>query len=204
MMSAPPSKMPLIALVGVDGSGKSSVIQALQAELQAENIPVHVLHGNNLLPKNGPITNHQHPPRPFFSSCLKMLYRALRWLGHYYLHLRPRMNSGVLLLSDRHYFDDVAIDPRKYRYGGPHALVNRLRCRLPRPDLFIFLDATPEVLLSRKQEIPLDEVVRLRAAYQSMLACQPNTRQVDASAPLPQVLAEVRAVIQPYLPAGQS
>ena len=203
-MSAPPSKMPLIALVGVDGSGKSSVIQALQAELQAENIPVHVLHGNNLLPKNGPITNHQHPPRPFFSSCLKMLYRALRWLGHYYLHLRPRMNSGVLLLSDRHYFDDVAIDPRKYRYGGPHSLANRLRCRLPRRDLFIFLDAPPEVLLSRKQEIPLDEVVRLRAAYQTLLADQPNTRQVDASAPLPQVLAEVRAVIQPYLPAGQS
>jgi thymidylate kinase len=132
-----------------------------------------------------------------------MLCRALRWLGHYYLHLRPRMNSGVLLLSDRHYFDDVAIDPRKYRYGGPHALVNRLRCRLPRPDLFIFLDAPPEVLFSRKQEIPLDEVVRLRAAYQTLLADQPNTRQIDASAPLPQVLAEVRAVIQPYLPSSQ-
>ncbi len=203
-MSAPPSKMPLIALVGVDGSGKSSVIQALKAELQAKQIPVHVLHGNNLLPKNGPIHNHQHPPRPFFTSCLKMLYRAVRWLSHYHLHLRPRLSSGVLILADRHYFDDVTIDPRKYRYGGPHALVNRLRCHLPRPDLFIFLDAPPEVLLSRKQEIPLKEVVRLRAAYQSLLACQPNTHQVDASPPLPQVLAEVRAVIQPYLPTSQS
>ena len=56
------------------------------------------------------------------------------------------------MLFDR-YHGDLLVDPRRYRYGGPMSLARLIVRFMPQPDLVFFLDATPEILLARKQEV---------------------------------------------------
>jgi hypothetical protein len=70
------------------------------------------------------------------------------------------------VIFDR-YYHDLLIDPLRYRYGGPVGLAKFLGRLVPPPDLlFLVLDADDEVILSRKREVPLDELRRQRESYQ--------------------------------------
>lgn len=111
------------------------------------------------------------------------------------------MANGTLILSDRFYFDDVWIDPLKYRYGGSMWLVNRIRKLVPRPDAFILLDAPETVLYARKQEIPFEDVTRLRKAYLEFVATQPHGFCVDASTPLWDVIERTRRILLEFVQA---
>jgi len=59
----------------------------------------------------------------------------------------------------------------------------------------IFLDAPPEVLLSRKQEVGVEALERSRASYLRLAATHPRFRVIDAAQPLEQVLEEVMRVM---------
>ena len=68
------------------------------------------------------------------------------------------------MLFDRCFYD-LLVDSRRIRYGGPPWLLRAAARLAPGPDLVILLDAPPDVLRGRKQEVPLAEVARQRAAY---------------------------------------
>lgn len=66
----------------------------------------------------------------------------------------------------------------------------RLACRLmPQPDRIIFLDAPPDVLLSRKQEVPAERLEKARRTYLALCGGDPRFATVDASQLLPSVIA---------------
>jgi thymidylate kinase len=62
---------------------------------------------------------------------------------------------------------------------------------MPQPDMVIFLDASPEVLLSRKQEVGYDSLVQLRHEYLAMSAAGNNHVVADASQSIENVVAEI-------------
>jgi thymidylate kinase len=66
---------------------------------------------------------------------------------------------------------------------------------VPRPDLWILLDAPTEVLRARKQEVSTAELDRLRGAYNELIRGLPHSHVVDAAKPLDAVCQEVEGLI---------
>jgi len=102
------------------------------------------------------------------------------------------------VLNDRH-FVDILVDPKRYRYGGPLWLTRLIWHLIPKPDLIILLDAPPEVLRARKQEISYEEIARQRGVYLSMVRTMQNGRVVDASQSFEHVAGQVSDIILQHL-----
>jgi thymidylate kinase len=69
----------------------------------------------------------------------------------------------------------------------------------PKPDLVILLDAAPEVLQRRKQEVPHEVTARQREAYLELIRAVPNGRIVDAGWSMAQVVESVTDLILKHL-----
>jgi thymidylate kinase len=91
------------------------------------------------------------------------------------------------------------VDHRRYRYGGPVWLARVLARLIPQPDIFILLDAPPEVVQSRKKEVTFEETRRQRFAYIELIGELECAHVVNASKPLDQVVNEVENIILGYL-----
>ncbi|HVO78656.1 MAG TPA: hypothetical protein VMT39_01435 [Candidatus Bathyarchaeia archaeon] len=122
---------------------------------------------------------------------LKLLYLvAANWLA-YLAVVRPRMARGGLVLFDR-YFVDCIVDPKRYRIPETCGWMLELTQRiLPKPDLYVVLDAPVNVLRERKQEVTPTEAERQRMDYQRLAVRLPHAVVVNAAQPLAEVVDEV-------------
>ena len=162
----------LVAVLGTDGTGKSTPIGHLQSQLAPAFRRVKRLHWapRVVIPLRDAAkhTNpHSKPIRGrLLSSCFLMAVVIDYWLGFLFSLGRCRARSH-LILFDR-YFHDVLVDPRRYRYGGPRWLAFSMARFIPRPDLVLILDANERVIAGRKAELPLHEILRQRRAYMDL------------------------------------
>jgi thymidylate kinase len=200
----PVAVVPWVVLLGIDGSGKSTVQKYLVnnfslpffAGIKTIYRRVDIL-GRPL--KKGPggdvINHYAEPPYGQIKSVIKLGIRALDWLAGYWLHWARYRAKGYLLLMDRHYFLDMAVAPVRFRYGGPPLLPRLLAKYLPGPNLFIFLDAPVEILQARKKEVTPEEGTRQRELYLELMLSLPYGYVVDASQPVEQVVSEITRII---------
>jgi len=196
---------PWVAVLGLDGSGKSTVLKALGERL-GHHRPLGDLwlghwRPNRLMPSqsSGPVLDpHGKPPRGFLPSVGKLGLLLADWVVGYWLDIVHARAKGRLVAFDRH-FVDLWVDPRRYRYGGPMGLARFVGRLVPKPDLFIVLDLPAEVAHARKPEVPLEEARRLRERYLALARSLPNAHVVDASRPLEDVVAEVEEILLSYL-----
>ena len=190
-----------IVLLGPDGAGKSSVILGLVERLNQNGRAVEMRHLKPRIVFAGrgePVTivvdPHGKPPRSAFLSMVKIVVWLFEeWYAQIFLDKRD-----CVLLCDR-YYHDLLIDPKRYRYGGPQWVARLIGGLMPRPDLWILLDATAEVLHARKQEVPLAETKRQRQAYLEFVRKQRRKVIIDASRPLDEVVADGRQAIAGHL-----
>jgi thymidylate kinase len=201
--------MPLIAFLGCDGSGKSAVLQQVEARFQAAGVEVSCGHWRPVAfsaeNPNGAAQTADDPhgqvPRGMLASVLKLGWLWLNWwigwwVGWWKQH-RGKSAAG-LVLFDR-YHGDLLVDPKRYRYGGPMGVARLASRWMPQPDRVFFLDAAPDVLLSRKQEVSKEALEKSRGAYLLLAASHPRFRVIDASKPLDQVVDEVYQEIRKML-----
>jgi len=88
------------------------------------------------------------------------------------------------------YYHDLLVDPRRYRYGGSLALARVVGWFVPRPNLYLFLDAPTEVIRARKTEVAEAETSRQLKEYRQLARTLRSSVVIDASHPLPIVVGE--------------
>lgn len=186
-----------IVILGPDGAGKTTVISALEESLAARGKEVVVYHWRPGVIRGrtqhtgGPVTDpHGSYSRGAAASLAKLAFLVADWWVGYFLSIRPKCRSGVLVVFDRGY-QDLMIDPKRYRYGGSMALAGLVGRLLPRPALTVLLDAPVAVLRRRKQEVALEETVRQRQAYLEFVTALDYGIVLDASRAVDEVADEL-------------
>ncbi len=192
-----------VVVLGPDGAGKSTVIDHLVQTVGPAFKRHRIFHWRPMLlwrRKTTRLTTqpHSHPPHLSWWSSARLIAHLLDYWFGYWLVIRPLLARVGLVLFDR-YFDDMLIDPKRYRYGGPLWLVRMLRPLIPKPDLILVLDATEKVVSARKQELAPSEVRRQRRLYAKCMKKYPGTRIIDATGPAWQVTVDAGSAIVEYL-----
>jgi thymidylate kinase len=118
-----------------------------------------------------------------------------------WIHIR----RGRVVVFDRHFFADF----HAYDIAGGDArpLGRRIHGLMlehlyPRPDLVVYLDAAPEVLLARKGEGTIEALARRRRDYLELARLSGRFTTVDASRPLEDVTRDVARIILAFSGAG--
>jgi thymidylate kinase len=111
------------------------------------------------------------------------------------------LRRGSIVLFDRHFFSDfhafdVAARPGKRLGARIHGFV--LARLYPKPDLVVYLDTSPEVMLARKGEGSLEVLARRRDEYLALADVTPHFAVVDAGRPVDVVSGDVAALIHAF------
>jgi thymidylate kinase len=188
-----------VAMIGPDGAGKSTLVERLAGELGPVFRGTERFHLTALRrPRGTAVAPHARSPRGPAASLAKLAWlTGEAWLGQ----LRtvwPARWRARLVLFDRH-VGDIAVDPLRYRYGGPAWAARALRRMLPWPDLVLVLDVAGEVAVARKGELTREEADRQRWAFQALAAGRDAWRVIDASAAPDAVAARAIAAILDHL-----
>jgi len=186
-----------VVLLGVDGSGKSSVISGLQARLnhvaktvEFRHLRPHLLFGKKGIP--GIIVTDPHAKRP--RSGLTSLGKVLAWLVEEWLSQFAGRKSVTLRISDR-YYHDLLVDRLRYRYGGPLWVAGLIGAMMPQPELWLLLDAPLDIVRARKQEVSEEETSRQLDAYRTLVKTLRNHVIIDAAQPIGEVVDDAYAAI---------
>lgn len=181
-----------IVILGPDGVGKSTLIAQLRLPCFQRMTQFHFRPG--LLGKKpaGVITQpHAQPPRSRLSSLAKTLYYfADHWLG-YLGKIFPAKVRRELVVFDRS-FEDVLVDPRRYRLSAGSGFARFLKRLLPPPDLTFVLDAEPELVHARKPELGIAELRRQREFLRQLASRTPRCVIISAAETPAQVARTVQ------------
>ena len=192
----------LIACLGPPGSGKSSVIQALSQRPLDVFESAHTMELRPGVMRAGTIKDSRSPrqrePRGRFTTIVKlMMFVADYWLG-YWLWIRPKLVRSTLVVSNR-YFDDVLVDPRRYRIDRALTFARLLLRWVPRPELWLVFDIPSQALQGRQEELGEEEATRQRGEYRRLLRGHENVVVLDADQPLERVIAQAECAIASQL-----
>ena len=197
-----------VVLGGPDGCGKSSVAGRLPGACRGlfrRQLRFHWRPG--LLPApaalmgrgaRDPEQPHAAPPHGRLLSFLRLCYFWADFVAGGFIRVLPTKVRTGFVLAERGWWDMV-VDPRRYRLGLPPGLIQALGRLVLRPDLLLVLDAPADLLASRKQELPADELDRQRRAWLSLAIPGAEKVVLDATKPLDQVVADAREAIVAHL-----
>ncbi|MFT7625379.1 MAG: thymidylate kinase, partial [Myxococcota bacterium] len=196
----------LVAFVGVDGSGKSSNVEFVQNLTFFELTGVRRTYfGNNeyWIPglAEGGIRFKDHRLASTLFSVLRRIDRQAR-LGFamYYMSL------GNLVLADRYYYDDLYGEQRHRELGRTPEKRGHLRrlfgeatkVRMLRtPDLTLFMNVSPEVAYTRKQDFSYEVMLEANSGYRRLMAGRDETVSIDSDQSQEDVRKDVlRALVE--------
>lgn len=172
-----------ITFSGVDGAGKSTIIEAtkkLLSEKYRRKVVV-LRHRPSVLPilsawKYGKDAAEARsvarlPRTGNNSSKWKSIFRFTYYysdylLGHLYVFVKYILR-GYIVLYDRYYFDFIA-DGKRSNIAMNTSLPKSLYRFIYKPDLNLFLYASPETILSRKKELDEATIIDLTQRYQNL------------------------------------
>lgn len=213
-----------VALVGPDGAGKSTVarrvVERLPIDAEYLYMGVNLEASTVMLPttrlalaikrRRGrrpdmtmPAAGENHGGGPL--SSLRRLVRMANWLaeeGYRAVLGRRIQQRGGTVIYDRHFFCDYyaaaiapsdSARPLDVRIHG-HVLAHWY----PRPDLTLFLDAPPAVLVARKQESTVEAAELRRTEFLALAAVLPDFQVVDADRSVEEVVDDVVARVMAF------
>ncbi|MDB4713562.1 hypothetical protein OAF14_00405 [Akkermansiaceae bacterium] len=198
-------QLPMLAFVGPDGSGKSSVIEGVSEKLNHMGLQQKFLHwrpygvqGREDLGQ--PVSNpHADPPRGWLSSTVKLGVLFWDWWLASLTVLKHARAKTSLVISDR-YYNDMLVDPVRYRYGAGLGLARRVFKIFPEPELVFVLVGDPEIILPRKREIPMDVLSQQLVLYRNLeRRLGERARLINVNDSLEDVIEDVFGHLKTYL-----
>lgn len=195
----------VVTILGPDGAGKTTLSTSIFDVFgPAFGLQKTLQWRPEVLPRLSKDPSPIDPPhsKPLHGA-LESVARILAiffdyWLGHFIL-LKPLLSRSALILYDRD-MHDILVDYRRYRYGGPAWLLPLLTKTLPRTEsIFLILDAPPEVILERKQEVEPAEVRRQLTAYRKLADELPNASVIRTDRDFRSTTLEIAHSITDYL-----
>jgi thymidylate kinase len=209
-----PRRGGIVALSGLDGSGKSTQAAALAAALaglgwETERVWVPLgssaalqqiaRTGKRLLGRGGSDERLLWNPggeggeRSRAVGLAAGAWSTAGTLANALAHLRaavPAAAAGKVVIFDRYVLDTIV--HLRFTYGGvAHPAQERLALALsPRPRAAFFLDLAPEAALGRKQDWPFEHLARQAALYRAEHE-RLGIRRLDASRPPDDLAAEI-------------
>ena len=190
----------VVAFMGPDGSGKTTIINGVKANLTEAFRQSKQYH---LFPKGGadgaPVKNpHELKPRGHIGSILKLFYFLYLYLLGYSIKVYPLKVKSTFIIFDR-YYHDLLIDPYRYRHGAGAIWLKFIGYFIPKPDLWILLDAPATVIQQRKSEVTLEETTRQLLAYKSLFSTLHNAQIVNANQEAQEVIFACEQVIIEFM-----
>jgi thymidylate kinase len=221
-----------IALIGGDGSGKSTIstmlIEDFPLPVKRVYMGANIESSNYTLPwtklilklklflirrqakKKGIedetyLTTHHIEHRQVKTGPVRVLLRSTYRFAEYVYRLGVAWwfkRHGYNVIFDRHFLFDTIVDPENPDRSAGTAMKRAnhwlLATVLPRPDLFLYLDATPEIMLTRKHEVTVEYLQKQRQIWLNLGKKFDNFVCVDANRPIEQVYADVSAIIHDH------
>jgi thymidylate kinase len=172
-----------VTFTGVDGAGKSTILENVKQQLEGKyRHQVKVLrHRPSLLPilssfihgkeaaqqKAASTLPRQGTNKSFISSLIRFSYYFADYLfGRPYIYYRYN-SRGITVLYDRYYFDFI-VDSRRSNINISPALVKTGYALVSKPAVNIFLYASPEEILKRKQELKEEDIRTMTGDYRHL------------------------------------
>ena len=181
----------MIAVMGTDGSGKTTVLNSISPVLKAMTHGKLVIHHlkPDLLPPLGRFrgvkcekghvctTPHASNPSGFVGSLVRISYLMCDYILGYWFKVRIRLARTPITywIFDRYAYD-ILIDSRRFRIKLPEKIIRFFLFFVPAPDLILCLGGDPEKIYARKPETSLEEVRRQVAALKKF--CADNNKAV--------------------------
>jgi len=219
--------MASIAIIGADGAGKSTICRLLiersALSLKYVYMGVNMEASSVMLPttrllltikklrggrpdatfrRSARDKSKSTGPAATVKSCLRLAFwTSEEWYRQLIAWWHQR--RGFTAIFDRHFFADYfAYDIEPERETLPFA--NRLHGFMlkniyPKPDLFILLQAPPEVLYARKQESTIDFLKERQEQYLKIRDHVDKFEIVDATQPQDEVVQIVESLIRDFL-----
>jgi thymidylate kinase len=195
----------VIAILGPDGSGKSTFADALVAGPLADEDVRRLHHRPGAFiaksPSETPVTEpHAGDPYPGALALAKLGFLFADFEIGWWTKIKPFVRGGGWVVWERPWWD-ISIDPTRYRLQGCERVARMLGAALPAPDLVIILEAPVNVLLARKREVSEAELQRQTNDLRHVVPAKVRTVYLDSREPIP-VLVEQATVELAMLEKG--
>lgn len=204
-------RKPIIAFLGTDGSGKTTVMNAVLPEIEKQLgqrfIVRHLRPG--LLPPLGRLRGVKHEkgwvctdphgskPSGFIGSGVRAVYLAIDYiLGYWLVVRRVIMANGIAGWIFDRYAYDMLIDPLRFRIKLPQQVLKMLLAVIPKPDLVICLGGDAKAIYKRKPETTLEEVARQLELLKDLQSSDSRIRWIDSTESLEKTTSDVRRVLK--------
>ncbi len=178
----------LIAIEGIDGAGKTTIVKYLVEELRRRGYDVVSFKEPTDLYRDK-IKNAKNPEEELILFIKDREYDVEN-------NVKPALERGKIVIMDRYYYSTIAYQGAK---GIDVERIKRMNEKFPKPDIVIILDVRPEVALKRikaeRRPDRFEDLDYLRRVREIFLSLKNDVVVIDAERELEDVKREVLRII---------
>jgi len=196
-------KKNIIAILGPDGSGKSTVIECLIKQLPDCLLFHHrpgLIPNISLIGKNEPpniITEpHAETPHSPVLSALAFFYYIFDFTVGYFFKIKLNKEAKTLVVFDRYYYD-YFVDKRRYRSSLSNGWYKFWLWMIPKPQFVFVLLTSPDLIHQRKQELTKVEIARQISELEKLCKNNQTFYKLDASKPPEELVGQIIKCVNP-------
>jgi thymidylate kinase len=171
-----------VCLLGVDGVGKSTIINCLAKKskqyltgddyvfsfnpsiLKKLN-KIKILRSSNINPDIRKVHNRWSGK---YFSYIRLIYYSIDFIFGYFIKILPVIIRNGIVFADR-YFYDYMFNSERYNMQASLRILTLFKGIIPAPDATFFIVGDPQSIIYRKQELSLQDVItqqnRIRLIY---------------------------------------